>query len=93
MKRSLGHSMLRNLLPGKTLIYSFKFAQSAEGKVSMHCLWQNDFFFDESVFHGFLRKTAFALHNKDRVGLAVCKAVRGIAKRVNELAQLLSKVS
>ena len=93
MQRSLDPSMLANKLPGNAIMYSFRFVQDSANQISLHCLWQNDFALNESFLHGFIRKAGVALDSKDRAGIAMCKGVRGIARRVDELSRLRAKAS
>ena len=92
VERSLLPGMLRNALPGEVFHYTFCFHTSGgPGSAAMTFLIQADLSAGQSAFHGFLRNVSNI--GTDRVGIAVCKGMRGIAKRVDELAEILSKAS
>ena len=86
--------LLRGTLRGESFVYTARFKSSGgghDGAAAMTFLVQVDLSAGESAFHGLLRSVASI--GADRVGVAVCKGARGMAKRVDELSELLSKVS
>ena len=91
VERSLLPGMLRNALPGEVFHYTISFHTSGPGSAAVTFLIQADLSAGQSAFHGFLRNVSNI--GTDRAGIAVCKGMRGIAKRVDELAEILSKAS
>ena len=56
------------------------------GVVRLVCLSQADLSSGESAYHGILRRAAGM--SVDRVGIALVKGFRGMARRADELAEL-----
>ena len=86
--------LLQGLLPAEMFHYSMKFERGHGGKgACMRFLVQCYLFGGEtSIIQSILRKTATSV-GSDRIGIAVCKGAKGIARRVDELATMLTRVS
>ena len=80
--------LLWGLLPGKLHHYSFKFNRDS----TMSVLMQVDMRGGESAYHGFLR-TAASIMRTTKIAKVLYRGCGGIAKRIDDLAELLSKAS
>ena len=94
-RNMLPTGLLQGLLPPAELFhYSFKFERGHGGKgACMRFLVQCNLFGGESsIIQSIFRKAATSV-GSDRIGIGVCKGAKGIARRVDELATMLTRVS
>ena len=92
VERSLDPQGLRDgLLPAELFHYSVKFERGLDGGSCMRFIVQNDISAHESIIQSVFRKAASV--GSDRIGIAICKGVGGIARRIDELSRLLKLVS
>ena len=91
LTRSLEEPFIAGMAPSTVYHNTIKVNAVPGGGASITCLVQIDLHVGEGILSGFLRKVADV--GSDRSGIAICKGQRGVAKRADELARLLSLAS